>query len=343
MKTKLSIIAALFALILTGCAKENIEIEVEPKMVTVSVTMTSPEDNAATRISLTPDSGTPHGLILKWETTDKLMLCFEYNANYYHVDANIDPNSISTSGKTANFTFSIPTQIPPDATFNLYVVYQKTNGNNSDGGRFRPGTKIYDLEKTGKDCITLDQLNPTTQRGIPRPMLYFQKTNIANTATPDIGQIDLIHAGWIMALHFKNNTGAEMNLPEGIGFGVPYFAQVWVFNGDSFTILTTSFDFSNHIFSYSISSTQGWLYLNINEDNNSPLYGNRLARGASIIFYRWVASGTSIPALDGDIWFPNWDSDTNSSMIPARTITYGKTYHVYTTWDGTNFNRTAQY
>lgn len=125
MKTKLSIIAALFALILTGCAKENIEIEVEPKMVTVSVTMTSPEDDATTRVSLTPDSGTPHGLILKWETTDKLMLCFEYNANYYHVDANIVPNSISTSGKTANFTFSIPTQIPPDATFNLYVVYQK--------------------------------------------------------------------------------------------------------------------------------------------------------------------------------------------------------------------------
>ncbi len=338
MKTKLSIIAALFALILTGYAKENIEIEVEPKMVTVSVTMTSPEDNAATRISLTPDSGTPHGLILKWETTDKLMLCFEYNANYYHVDANIDPNSISTSGKTANFTFSIPTQIPPDATFNLYVVYQKTNGNNSDGGRFRPGTKIYDLEKTEKDCITLDQLNPTTQRGIPRPMLYFQKTNIANTATPDIGQIDLIHAGWIMALHFKNNTGAEMNLPEGIGFGVPYFAQVWVFNGDSFTILTTSFDFSNHTFSSSPSTQhQSDLFLSINEDASNPLYGQQLAPGASIVFYRWIASNTSIPTLRGEIGLGDWDFSYTDSMIPAKTITFGKTYHVYTTWDGEDF------
>jgi hypothetical protein len=90
--------------------------------------MTSPEDDAATRVSLTPDSGTPRGLLLQWETTDKLMLCFEYNATYYHVDANIDPASISANGKSANFTFDIPSDIPSDATFNLYVVYQKTNG-----------------------------------------------------------------------------------------------------------------------------------------------------------------------------------------------------------------------
>ncbi|MGI5847357.1 MAG: hypothetical protein ACOX5T_04960 [Candidatus Cryptobacteroides sp.] len=339
MKTRLSIFALLFVLVLTGCAKDNTE--TESKMVTVSVTMTSPEDDAATRVSLTPDSGTPQGLILKWETTDKLMLCFEYNANYYHVDANIDPNSISANGKSADFTFAIPPQIPSGATFNLYVVYQKTNGVGTDGGYFQPNTKIYDLEKTERDCITLDQLSPTSQRGISRPMLYFEKSNIINTDNPDIGTIKLIHAGWIMAIHFKNITSGEIDLPEYIAFGKDNVN--WVFNGDWYYVGTTSFDFSNHIFSYSISSTQGWLYLNINEDNNSPLYRNRLAPGASIIFYRWVASGTSIPALDGDIWFPNWDSDTNSSMIPARTITYGKTYHVYTTWDGTNFNRTAQY
>ena len=327
MKTKLSIIAALFALILTGCAKENRD----PKMVTVTVSMTSPEDDAATRVSLTPDSGTPQGLILKWETTDKLMLCFEYNANYYHVDANIDPGSISANGKTADFNFTIPTQIPSGANFNLYVVYQKTNGNSTDGGRFQPGTKKYDLEKTEKDCITLDQLSPTSQRGISRPMLYFEKANITNTATPDIGPINLIHAWWIMAIHFKNNTGAEIDLPELIAFGKNDLT--WVFNSDYYYVGITSFDFSNHTFSSS-ASTKDWLYLNINEDSNSPLFGDKLAAGASIIFYRWVASGTSIPALDGDIWFSNWEGDTNSSMLPARTITCGKTYNVYTIWNG---------
>ena len=342
MKNKLLIIAALFALILTGCAKENLETEVEPKMVTVSVTMTSPEDDAATRVSLTPDAQTPHGLILEWETTDKLMLCFEYNANYYHVDAPIVPSSISANGKTADFTFTIPIQIPSGANFNLYVVYQKTNSNNTDGGYFKknPNTKIYDLEKTERDCITLDQLSPTSQRGISRPMLYFEKTNIINTDNPDIGTINLIHAGWIMAIHFKNNTSGEIDLPEFIAFGKDDLT--WVFNSDYYYVGITSFDFSNHTFSSS-ASTKDWLYLDINETNNSPLYGDKLEAGASTVFYRWVASGTSIPALNGDIWFSNWEGDMNSSMLPARTITYGKTYHVYTTWDGTNFNRTGRY
>ncbi len=343
MKNKLFIIAALFTLILMGCAKENLETEVEPKMVTVSVTMTSPEDEATTRVSLTPDAQTPHGLILKWETTDKLMLCFEYNTSYYHVDAPIVQSSISANGKTADFTFTIPTQIPSGANFNLYVVYQKTNGDIDDGGRFQPYTKIYDLEKSEKDCITLDQLNPTSQRGISRPMLYFEKKNIINTDNPDIGTIKLIHAGWIMAIHFKNISGAEIDLPEWIAIGTDNVD--WVFNGDWYYVGTTSFDFSDHTFSYSISSTQGWLYLNINddEDSGSPLYGGKLAAGASTVFYRWVASGISIPALDGEIWFPNNKRNKASSMLPARPISYGKTYHVYTTWDGTNFNRTGRY
>ncbi len=337
MKNKLSIIAVLFALILAGCTKENIETEAEPKMVTVSVTMTSPEDDATTRVSLTPDVQTPKGLILKWETTDKLMLCFEYNASYYHVDATIVPGSISANGKSANFTFAVPEQIPSGVTFNLYVVYQKTNGNGTDGGYFRSGTKKYDLEKSEKDCITLDQLNPTSQRGISRPMLYFEKTNITNTDNPAIGPISLMHAGWIMALHLKNNTGADIDLPGSINLGTPHFSKDWVFNGDCWTIVTTSFDFSNHTFSSSPSTQhQSDLYLSINEDD-SPLYGGKLAVNASTVFYRWVASGTSIPALTGEIDFGFPFGGITDSKLPAKTITFGKTYHVYTTWDGEDF------
>jgi len=286
-------------------------------MVTVSVTMTSPEDDAATRVSLTPDAQTPHGLLLKWETTDKLMLCFEYNANYYHVDANIDANSISANGKSANFTFTIPTQILPGETFNLYVVYQKTNGDGTDGGYFRSGTKIYELEKNEKDCITLDQLSLTSQRGISRPMLYFEKTNITNTDNPDIGPIKLIHAGWIMAIHLKNITDAEIDLPDGISLGFLYFGEDWVYNGE-WPDATTSFDFSNH--SFSSSSTEiSDLYLSINEDASNPLYGQQLAANASIVFYRWVASIKNIPTLDGEISFNDFEAwDINFLCSPLE-------------------------
>jgi hypothetical protein len=324
MKTKLSIIAALFALILTGCAKENRD----PKMVTVTVSMTSPEDDAATRVSLTPDSGTPQGLILKWETTDKLMLCFEYNANYYHVDANIDPGSISANGKTADFNFTIPTQIPSGANFNLYVVYQKTNGNSTDGGYFRPNTKIYDLEKNESTYITLNQ---PTNNSNPRPMLYFQKTNIANTATPDIGPINLIHAGWIMAIHFKNNSSTDIDLPKYIGLAPFSFSgDYWVYNGNDIDNFTTSFDFSSHTFSSS-NSDLSELDLYINKDG-SPLYGHKLAPNTATVFYRWVASDTSIPQLFGGIEFPDETFDVTYPGLSAKTITYGKVYHIYTVW-----------
>jgi hypothetical protein len=143
-----------------------------------------------------------------------------------------------------------------------------------------------------------------------------------------------------MAIHFKNNTSAQINLPQFIAFGKDNLN--WVLNGD-YPVATTSFDFSSNTFSSS-SSSRGWLYLNINEESSSPLYGGKLAAGASTVFYRWVAiNDTSIPTLNGEIWIGSWTYKITQNMLPARTIEYGKTYHVYTTWDGKNFSRTAPY
>lgn len=335
MKTNLLIIAALFALVLTGCEKEYSEIEAEPKMVTVSVTMTSPDDEG-TRVSLTPDSETPHGLILKWETGDKLMLCFEYNANYYYDDATMVPNSISNNGKTAIFTVPIPSAIPANALFNFYVVYQKTNSNPTDGGYFLPNTSKYFLEKYESTYLTLNN---------SRPMLYYSKENISNTASPEIGPINLAHAGWMLALHFKNITQSEINLPTCIYF-TPIICTC-VHNGDHsgnyYTPSEAYFDFSSTDTTY-FSSTPDIqnIYLSINE-TGSPFYGGRLASGESIIFYRWIASEVSLPDLAGVIYFPGGPSDVANNLYGKKTLTYGKVYHMYTTWGGTEFERAAPY
>ncbi len=352
MKNKLFIIAALFALILTGCAKENLETEIEakpeaqtkagPKKVTVSVTMTSPVDNA-TRVTFSPDSETPHGLIFRWEETDKLLLCYEYNdgtiTHYYHGDGAIKPESISEDGKTADFDCIIPSDIPTDATFNFYAVYQKTNSDDADGGCFQPNTKIYDLEMHESICIRLD--NGGGQRGIVRPMLYYSKTNIINTESPALGSIKLQHAGWIMAIHLKNNTGAEMNLPAFIILASVYFNYVSNGDGDN-SISTTSFDFSDNTFSTGSSDLKN-IFLSINKDGN-PLSGHKLKADESIIFYRWVATNTTIPKLLGAISFSGDDVDQiTSTLLPPKTITFGKVYHIYTTWDGSKFEFSARY
>ncbi len=338
MKKKLFIIAALFALFLTGCAKDNSEIETEPKMVTVSVTMTSPDDDG-TRVSLTPDGLIPHGFILKWETTDKLMLCFEYidgaTTEYFYGNANIDPNSIINDGKTADFTFTVPQAIPLNQNFNLYAVYQKTNNDGNDGGYFVPNTKKYFLEQSESTYITLNQ--PTN----PRPMLYYSKGNIANTANPDIGPINLSHAGWMMALHFKNISANTIDLPLYIYFSA--LVATCVHNGDHPTLSTTyfDFDFSSNCFFSSTPDEQN-IYLSINKPN-MPLYGGTLAPNESIIFYRWIASGLDYGKLEGFIEFPNGKKDVFANLYSARPVTYGKVYHFYTTWDGFNFERTTRY
>ncbi len=352
MKTKLLIIAALFAFILTGCAMDNLEIESrpepEPKIVTVSVTISSPDDyvipksGADTRVSLTPNSETPHGLILQWETTDKLMLCFEYNdgttTHYYHVDAAIDPTSISANRKSADFIVAIPGAIPFGENFNFYVVYQKTNSDSADGGCFRPNTKIYDLEMHESICLTLDK-PISNQRGISRPMLYFSKTNITNTDDPAIGPISLTHAGWIIALHFKNNTSAVIDLPVFINLSSVYFDCV--FNGDN-PISTTSFDFSSQTF-FSSSTELKDIFLSINKAGN-PLYGDRLEAEASTILYRWVATNPTIPMLLGGISFSgNGVEVITRVLLRSKTVTYGKVTHIYTTWDGTSFEFSSRY
>ena len=206
MKKTLFTLAAL-AMIMVSCTQDNLEIEAqENRTFTVSAAMPEANDDAQTRVSLTPNAETGnYGLDLKWEAGDKLMLCFEQDGTFYHNDAPIVDSTISADGKTAQFVITIPTEIPANATFNLYGVYQKTNTRNeTNGGYFIEGTKLYELENSEEECITLDKLG-SSERGKARPMLYFSQTNIENSSEPTFAPFNLEHSGWMMALHFKNS------------------------------------------------------------------------------------------------------------------------------------------
>ena len=275
MKNILSVIIALFALIVTGCTKEFPQEENEPRTVVVSVNMESPED---TRVSLTSTATTPHGLSLQWEEGDKLMLCFEHNfSNFYHNDAPMVPGSIRNGGKVADFIITIPTEIPDDAKFNLYAVYQKTDGDDTNGGYFKPGTREYVFEDYESLCITLNQPGY-----IPRPMLYFSKKNITKTANPDIGTITLNHSGWILAYHLKNSTGLTIGYPWYMSL---YSEQSWVANGQG-TNDGLRFNFFNNKFQ---GGGGGTLNLNINSPYypQAPYFSAQLPNGGVVTFYRW--------------------------------------------------------
>lgn len=336
MKKTLFTLAAL-AMIMVSCTQDNIEIEAqENRTFTISAAMPEANDDAQTRVSLTPDAETgDYGLDLKWEEGDKLMLCFEQDGTYYHNDAPIVASTISADGKTAQFAITIPTEIPTDATFNLYGVYQKTNTwTETNGGYFKEGTKLYELENSEEQCITLDKLG-FTGTGKARPMLYFSQTNIENSSTPAFATFNLQHSGWMMALHFKNSSGGEMDMPVSLRLDNPQGTK-WAWNG--YGNNTIYFNVSTQAFSYESSTIERdrTLWFNINEYNWLPLYGQKLAAGESIVVYRWVASLPDVPQLRGEATFRGSVKPETSTRTAARTVTNGKVYHIGLIWDGTD-------
>ena len=333
---------ALLAMIMVSCTQDNLEIEAqENRTFTVSAAMPEANDNAQTRVSLTPDAESgSYGLELKWEEGDKLMLCFEKDGTYYHNDASIVPRSISNNGKSAQFTITIPTEIPANETFNLYGVYQKTDTRDNNGGYFKEGTMLYELEDSEEECITLDKMGGG--KGIARPMLYFSQANIENSSEPAIAPINLKHSGWMMALHFKNSSGVEMDMPVSLRLDNPQGTK-WAWNGIHST-KDIYFDVSTQAFSYESSTErERTLLFAINEFNWLPLYGQKLAAGESIVFYRWVASHADVPQLRGEATFRGNIFPKTSTNISPKTVTNGKMYHVYSEWDGTDYKFVAAY
>ena len=337
MKKILFTLAAL-AMIMVSCTQDNLEIEAqENRTFTVSAAMPEANDDAQTRVSLTPDAESgSYGLELKWENDDKLMLCFDHDGTYYHIDASIVPSSISNNGKSAQFTITIPTEIPANATFNLYGVYQKTDTRDDNGGFFKEGTKTYELENSEEQEITLDKVS-SSGVGKARPMLYFSQANIVNSSEPTFAPFNLQHSGWMMALHFKNSSGGEMDMPVSLRLDNPQGTK-WAWNG--YGNNTIYFNVSTQAFSYESSTKERdrTLWFNINEYSWLPLYGQKLAAGESIVVYRWVASLPDVPQLRGEATIRGsiYLYPETSTNMPSKTVTKGNVYHIGLIWDGTN-------
>ena len=328
---------AVLAMIMASCTQDNLETEQEDnRTFIVSAAMPETNDDAQTRVSLTPNAESGYyGLDLKWEEDDKLMLCFEQDGTYYHNDAPIVASTISTDGKTAQFAITIPTEIPADATFNLYGVYQKTNTwSATNGGYFIADSKTYELENGEEQCITLNEIG-STEKGKARPMLYFSQTNIVNSSEPTFAPFNLQHSGWMMALHFKNSSGGEMDMPVSLRLDNPQGTK-WAWNG--YGNNTIYFNVSTQAFSYESSTKERdrTLWFNINEYSWLPLYGQKLAAGESIVVYRWVASLPDVPQLRGEAIFRGSVEPKTSTRTAARTVTNGKVYHIGLIWDGTD-------
>ena len=337
------ILAALVMLAAGGCSKQEFKEAVQQnntRIITINASL--PSVDSQTRTTLAQDGA---GIVMKWENTDKLYLNFKYGGNFYRADAPIKESSISADKRQASFTVTLPSAIPDGATFDLYGVYQKESTlNENNGGYFEKGknNNVYVFEKSEEGCVTLDKMG-TLQSGIARPAVTFKQIGItATTMAPIVFE----HLGWMMALHFKNDSGAQIDLPKYLDFRyVGKSSTSFIYNGNHL-FCDVSIDLSSGLVS---NDTTEWekkarVWFTINDYYWNPLCGKKLGAGETIVLYRWLISTPNIDKMYGDGYisgnFILTDSSPDGKYLPAKTVEKGKVYHTYMTWNGTHLKIT---
>lgn len=357
MKKILFTLAAL-TMIVVSCTQDNdFDIEHnEGRTITLSAAI--PGDAPDTRVTLEPDGNTPHGIILKWENDDELKLAFEHDGNFYYNNAAIIPSSISEDGLRADFTLTVPVEIPTDENFNLFGVYQRKSLQQLDGetgnpidGFFEPGTKDFILYNYEIRALTLDK-DDADYTGLgqwkTRPALYFSQNDIQNSETSAINPINLKHCGWMLALHFKNASGVPI-MPREIYLHARNSPKVWnggqrahkvtlnAANGTAFCDRPAYVWRTNSIvFDMSYAS---------NED--SKYYGEAVDPGETVVFYRWLTSESlDLNTIDAYMVYIDSTGFMQSNAptdLPGRTVKNGNVFNVYTQWQYGQFSFVAPY
>ena len=348
MKVKLTF--AALALIAAGCSNQELTEAVQDgqdsnaRVITLQATMPETTDEApATRATYEADGASVSGVVMKWAAGDQLRLCFKHGGRCYLREAPIDAASISSDGKTATFTWEIPYDINDGDTFDFYAVYQRKHPYDAGSGSFDSGTTNYEIVTDEHENVTLNQTG-TYGDGIINPMLLFSAKNTTKAGLGTL-KLNLQHTGWMMALHLKNSTSAEMDLPKWAEFMYPAeSATSFIWNGYHYRMTDVIMDVATGTVT---SSDSNWKHkasvrFGINNDHKLPFYGQKLAAGTEKVFYRWVVSTPQIESMQGKMQLTDYSEKTSTNSLPGRTVEKGKVYHTFLNWDGTTLKVTKR-
>ncbi len=325
---KIITLFTFLSLFIVSCTKtEVVPPTMNDRTITISATMPTGEES---RVNYTGGTSEQRSITLKWESTDKLQLCFVHDGKYYHTEAAIVPQSISQDGKSAKFQITLPEKIPTDAPFTLYAVYQQTDEDKSNGGHFEANTAKYVLENNEESCLTLDKKSETkSNSGIIRPVLKSIQEKVTVTT---LKTISFEHQGWIMALHLKNNTSKTINLPEILQLEYHEESSTsFIYNGYPATYLVNVDLSNNKIFSG--SAKQDFVLFDI-AHSSCP---KQLESGKSITLYRWLMSTHTVEALDAYTYPDNAAQIATTVPLKSKEVKNGTVYHLYLVWSENSF------
>ncbi len=216
---KLAYMLAAAAIILAGCAKEQIAVELQPASRTVHVTagIDAGTQTRTTFYDGTWSSTSGYGFKVKWAVGDTIsVLCWQGDDTQWgtHIGkANgeiiytLTATDISADGRIVNFNFNIPTQIT-DGTkdINVLLTYLGNANYGKDETTLEPW--LYaSLSFTYDDPLSLDYVTNATPMTLRRTIAAGWNSNTLQAVFDGTFK----HLATLFAVQLKNNTTAPIH------------------------------------------------------------------------------------------------------------------------------------
>lgn len=269
MKKTVFTIAAVFVIFFASCTKNELT-EPQPRIMSFTATVAEPAD---TRAILEDNAGT---IRFKWELTDVIQLAFVQGEEKKTADATI--TSVSTDGRTAQFSVTVPSEITGD--FTLYAYYCKLK-NNGGGILLASDPTIAILPEKPWSRLAFLGDEHSGQRYIIS--LWTKQAVIYSGGEMPPVSLSFSHLGAMMTVKVTNNTGAEVNNIHHFSI---YGTQNWTFNNSG----TGKAHFDMTTGSYVAGEERANLSLRI-YTNMSGYPVMRIPAGETKTYYTWFVPG----------------------------------------------------
>lgn len=281
-------------LLLVGCSEME-SIHINPSQE-VKMTAFLPGTENTTRVDLSQPSNTLD-LMTRWQNGDELLVYLLQDNEKYDV-GKVSVTNISSDGKQASFSFTLPSGVSPGKNFYVYAFYN-TNGN---------ADKAYG----SWDIFSHTDLIRTELSKFKAPL--FGEAELNNKSS---GTIKFRHFNTYEVLHLKNATNADISFCHfGFKTELPWYAVRAGINfegsGDKVT-LPSEWDADCESETISIPAS-----------NTVDIISCYLPSGYKMrdAYLQARINGTMVTS-----------SNKKTSDV---TIERAHAYHMYATWDGTN-------
>ncbi len=295
---------ALALFLIVGCTENEIENEQpipDAEGRTLVVTASMPGESPQTRLSLTPDTDSKD-VVVKWNAGDVLYLVFDQGTSVKEgTPITLTQQNISSNGKVATFTITIPQGINVNTQCKIYAVHGATYQLN-----------MYDYVVVNVSPVGFSLL--TALNNVPVSGVV-TVNDLLSPITINFG-----HLGLLQCLKFKNTSTTDFVItPTLINEG----GTTWY-----------------HTYSGGATAPHYNLYNNQVSDftvTPSTTATVTIPAGGTVQLAQWVMpKNVNTPEIKLNAQVQGGVTYTSINSKPARgsVMQKGKAYHLYALWDG---------